>query len=46
MGVAISLMTMMVIDTFFMIKMAIDPTTPTTATFNMSFLISMTTIRR
>jgi hypothetical protein len=43
MGVAIALMTMMVINTFFMIKMAVDTTTPTTATFNMSFLINMTT---
>jgi hypothetical protein len=43
MGVAIFLMTMMVIDTFCMIKMAVDPMTPTAATFNMNFLINMTT---
>jgi hypothetical protein len=46
MGVAISLMTMMVIVTLFMIKMATDTTTPTAATFNMSFIINMTTTGR
>jgi hypothetical protein len=46
MGIAISLMTMMVINTFFMIKMAVDPTTPIATTFNMSFLINMTTTGR
>jgi hypothetical protein len=46
MGVAISLMTMMVIDMFFMIKMANDTMTPPAATFNMSFLINMTTTGR
>jgi hypothetical protein len=42
MGVAIFLMTMMVIVTFFMIKMAADTTTPTAAIFNMSFITNMT----
>jgi hypothetical protein len=46
MGVAIFLMTMMVIDMFCMIKMAVDPMTPTTATFKMNFLINMTTTGR
>jgi hypothetical protein len=36
----------MVIVTFFMITMAIDTTTPTAATFNMSFIINMTTTGR
>jgi hypothetical protein len=43
MGVAISLMTMRVIVMFSMIKMAADTTTPTAATFNMSFIIHTTT---
>jgi hypothetical protein len=46
MGVAISLMTVMVIITFSMINMAADTTTPTAATFNMSFIINMTTTGR
>jgi hypothetical protein len=43
MGVAISLMTMRVIVMFSMIKMAADTMTPTAATFNVSFIIHMTT---
>jgi hypothetical protein len=46
MGDAISLMTMMVIAPFSMIKMDADPMTPTAATFNMSFIINMTTTGR
>jgi hypothetical protein len=46
MGDAISLMTTMVIVPFSMTKMAIDPMTPTAATFNMSFIINMTTTGR
>jgi hypothetical protein len=41
------LMTMMVIDTFFMIKMAVDITTKTVANFNMIFLLlNMSTVGR
>jgi hypothetical protein len=41
------LMTMMVIGTFFMIKMAVDVTTTTAANFNMIFLLlNMSTVGR
>jgi hypothetical protein len=46
MGNAISLMTTMFIVPFSMIKMDVNPMTPTAATFNMSFIINMTTTGR
>jgi hypothetical protein len=46
MGGAISLMTTMVIVPFSMTKMDVDPMTPTATTFNMSFIINMTTTGR